>query len=139
MDKESDRKRKIEREGERETERPRNFYEIDRYIDIYMYIQIDRYTGSSKIRGSKQRERERRKNWREVIYMSNQVKFVGVLRGREKNGGGVMYNVGSSKIRGSTQRERERERKKNWGEVIYMSNQVKFVGVLRRREKNGVG
>ena len=40
MDKESDRKRKIEREGEREreTERPRNFYEIDRYIDIYMYI-----------------------------------------------------------------------------------------------------
>ena len=39
------------------------------------------------------------------IYMSDQVKFVGVHRERErekKKRGGVIYNVGSSKIRGST-------------------------------------
>ena len=43
------------------------------------------------------------------IYVYDQVKFVGVHREREKNGGGVMSYI--------------------------MSNQVKFVGVHRERER----
>ena len=48
------------------------------------------------------REREREKNGG-VIYMSDQVKFVGVHRGKKKNGKGGGYTyVGLSKFRGST-------------------------------------